>query len=182
MRCVDNCDGKLLELDGVYVSQNEIDAITSAVTSEISRRLAFTILCLAKYKNLKYGVDTNWVNNDEVEIFKLACVNDGTIAKEKRLHELYVSGLIRFSNKVDSLSILCLFADPSSGKDNYSILVDDFRNVGNFYRRHTGDKRVKRCKDCGKLIRITSKTQQFCPECSERRKLSRHKKYNQKRE
>ena len=57
----------LIRLDGVNITHNELKQIESLNGKQL-RRLAFTLLCVAKYWNAVSDSNNNWVNTSDKEI------------------------------------------------------------------------------------------------------------------
>lgn len=147
---------KIFVSDGVDITQGELDAI-EAVDGWQARRLAFTLLCLAKYLNQKRAKNDWWVSTPDKDIIRLANIS-ATIKRQSAIFaKLQEAGLIRFSKKVDDLSVQVLFA--SDGEP--VIHISDFRNIGNQYMRiyHNG---YYVCENCGLVLKDPHRAGQNC--------------------
>ena len=115
----------LIRLDGVSVSKNELAKIEMLKGKQL-RRLAFTILCTAKYWNAVSESNNNWVNSSDKEIMQMANINTSVKRQSAMFGELREAGFIRFSKKIDNLNVQVLFAE----EGETAIHIQDFRNLG----------------------------------------------------
>lgn len=160
----------LCECKGVWITQNELQTI-SAIHNKVLERLAFTLLCLAKFRNFRNPDNNNWINYSNGEIYTAACINASAYDKDIKLNTLRESGLIKYAKKVNNLSIQILYADDTS--ENI-LFISDFRKLGYEWRLYKGDNFI-RCKDCGILIKKTNNNQKYCKNCSDRIRKERQK-------
>ncbi len=160
----------LCECKGVWITQNELQTI-SAIHNKVLERLAFTLLCLAKFRNFRNPDNNNWINYSNGEIYTAACINTSAYDKDIKLNTLRESGLIKYAKKVNNLSIQILYADDTSEK---ILFISDFRKLGYEWRLYKGDNFI-RCKDCGILIKKTNNNQKYCKNCSDRIRKERQK-------
>lgn len=154
-------DRDLIEIDGVHITQYELDKIAE-LKNKSYEKLAFTILCLAKYGNARNENNNCWVNNDFKEIFKLARVSCNASDRKRRLNKLYTLGYISFAKRIDNMSIHAEFVNDDSENVIY---VCDFRELGYEYLLYKGENFI-RCKECGILTRGNKKgNKKYCKNC-----------------
>lgn len=144
------------------------------INSMQGRRLAFTLLCLSKYWMLINPSADGWVNNDDVEIMRLANIKTSIKRQCLLYHSLRDMGLIRFSKKVDNTNVQVLFS--CAGGD--AAHISDFRNLGYQYMILIGDPKYTTCQSCGLAIRDKSvmqdgrsrsgRKQLLCEQCAAR--------------
>lgn len=152
---------KLHEIDGVWVTDIELDTI-STINNSMLERLAFTMLCLAKLGNLRNSKNNGWVNNDAKEIFTLARIS--CTAKERYLNLgiLGQLGLLEFPKKLDNLSSRVTYINETG--DN-KLFISDFRELGYEYQNYLGGN-FTRCAECGRLFRNNKqKSKKYCKDC-----------------
>ena len=153
---------KLHEIDGVSITSDEMDVI-DALNDEVLKRLAFTLLCLAKLGNLRNPNNNGWVNNDTKEIFDLARVS---CTSENRYIDLGILGnlgLLEFPKRLDNLSVRITFIKPESKE---VLFVRDFRELGYEYLNYKGGN-FTRCERCGRLFRNNKrKDKKYCTKCA----------------
>ncbi len=158
-----------IRIDSVCVTRAETETI-DALEQVQARRLAFTLLCLAKYWGLVNGTDPGWVNCRDSDIMRMANINTSVRRQSALFRLLNEAGLISFSRKVDNTNVRVLFC-----RDGETAMrITDFRNLGYQYMlAHGGPFFV--CENCGVTARITGGTQarrlKYCPECAHRIKL-----------
>ena len=141
----------LCECRGVWITENELTTIKE-IGNKVLERLAFTLLCLAKFRNYRNSNNNNWVNYSNGEIYKLACINTTAFDKDLKFNQLRELGLIEYAKKVDNLNIRVLYIDDDSEN---KLFVTDFRKLGYEWRLYKGEKYI-RCSDCGILTRKNS--------------------------
>lgn len=155
-------------IDKIDIMESEISIIDSLDSTQI-RRLAFTLLCVSKYMKAVNPDMDYWVSTPDKDIMRLANINTSIKRQSMMYGKLRDAGLIRFSKRVDNLSIRVLFAS-DSGK--VCMEVSDFRNLGNMYMMRT-DHRYYKCECCGlvckeKDTKTRGRKRKYCAECAVR--------------
>ena len=152
----------LYQIKGVWITSKELETIRN-INNKALERLAFTILCLAKYNILKNPKSDGWINNDIKEIFSLARISAGINERGIKLHELYKLGFIDLAKKIDNLSIKICFID--NDESNNELFISDFRELGYEYLLYRGGIFI-RCGECGILVRDNiNRTKHYCSSC-----------------
>lgn len=165
---------KLLIADSITITEPEIERIKSLSGAQL-QRLAFTLLCLAKYWMLANPNGDWWVNNDDREIMQLANINTSIKRQCLLYHDLRDQDMIGFSRKVDNTNVRVLF----SRKGATALEIRDFRNLGNQYQLYLGDPKFIRCVNCGLVVRsknmspdgitMAGRKQKYCDQCAGKR-------------
>lgn len=151
----------LYEISGISVTSEEMNTIDS-IDSKLLRRLAFTMLCLAKLGDAKNENNNGWVNMDSKEIFKLARITCGVDDRDIKLGMLYQKGLLEFAKRNDNMSCRVTFIQNHSDE---VLFISDFRELGYEYLAYHGEKLI-RCRECGILIRNNKNgTRIYCDNC-----------------
>lgn len=153
-----------VHIDCVEVTDTEIARIEELSGKQI-QRLAFTLLCLAKYWYLVSPGNDYWVDNKDGEISAMANINTSVLRRSQMYHTLYEAGMIQFSRKIDNTGVRICYAD----KGNPVMYIRDFRNLGYQYMMYHGEPYFV-CQNCG----VTAKTQnpqnnrkpKYCRECA----------------
>ncbi len=158
----------LCECKGVWITENELKSIAD-MQNKVLERLAFTLLCLAKFRNYRNPNNNNWVNYSNGEIYKLACINTTAFDKDLKFNQLRELGLIEYAKKVDNLNIRVLYIDDESEK---KLFVSDFRQLGYEWRLYKGEKYI-RCADCGVLVKQKSNCNKYCSDCANENEKTR---------
>ena len=151
----------LVDIDGVAITEHELYVINT-LTGRQQKRLAFTLLCLAKYRNIISEVNNNWTGNYEKGIMSMANINTSSRRKNQMFHEIMKAGLIKFSKEVDNLNNHVLFINYDS---SVVIHIRDYRNLGNQYMLYCGEPYFK-CAQCGLTIKRKHNAQKYCSDCA----------------
>ena len=152
----------LCQCRGIWLAKEELDTI-SGIHGKVLERLAFTLLCLAKFNNFRNPLNNNWVNSSNGEIYSMACINTTAAEKDLKLGRLREMGLIEHARKIDNLSVQVLFTVPEGTQ---KLFVSDFRKLGYEWRLYQGENYI-RCAGCGILVKNTNGRRRFCKECGE---------------
>lgn len=137
----------LIMIDSIPITKEELNKI-GKVEGKQARRLAFTLLCIAKF-NMVVDPNTNyWVSTPDNEILRMANISASIHRQCALFRQLRDDSMIQFSKQIDNLSVRVLFADPGEVVLN----VTDFRNLGYQYMKYCGEPYFV-CAHCG----ITSK-------------------------
>ena len=167
----------LVNIDYIPITKNELLTINE-IKSKPMKRIAFSMLCLAKYRNTINPQNKNWINYEFKDIFRMANVVSTVKEQCHIIHDMKLLGLIKMNKLVDNLSINVCYIDTY---DSAEILkITDFRNLGYEYLLHCGEK-FTRCKKCKLLIK-QSKTRPklYCSECSKTMQLEWDNAYKKK--
>lgn len=152
----------LIEVDGVCVTAAELETIDK-IHDKVLERLAFTLLCIAKFNNKVNSNNNSWVNNEAKEIFSLARISCRASERYEKLGKLHELALLEFPKRIDNLSCRVTYVNDNS--DNV-LFVSDFRALGYEYLKYKGGNFI-RCKDCGLLTRNNKRgTKKYCKDCA----------------
>lgn len=154
----------LCECKGVWITENEIKTINE-INDKVLERLAFTLLCLAKFRNFRNSNNNNWINYSNGEIYSMACINTTAFEKDIKYNKLKELGLIEYAKKINNLNIQVLYIDNDSKN---KLFVSDFRKLGYEWRLYKGENYI-RCADCSILTKRKNGTTKYCTNC---RKIS----------
>lgn len=152
----------LTEIGDIVITRAEIETIRKLKSPPLER-LAFTLLCLAKFGDRRNIKNNGWVCRSHNEIFKMAAV-PATIQKQAlMLNSLYRAGMINFSMKVTNTNIQVLFIEEES---YMALRVSDFRELGHEYLNYLGKHKYIRCSECGRLTRCKGNSRtKYCNDC-----------------
>ena len=152
---------KLISVDEVCVTEAELETIR-ALDNRQPKRLAFTLLCLAKYWNAVNPNNNNWVTTPSKEIMKMANINTSEHRQDIMLFKMKEIGLFSFPAKLDSENIRVLFLQDDSP---VALRVEDFRNLGNQYHMYCGERFIS-CACCGLVVGKKNNSQKYCAGCA----------------
>jgi hypothetical protein len=155
-------EDKIYTIREVAVTKSEWEKIVGINNSTLER-LAFTILVLAKFYDLKREEPNGWLNLKTKEIFDIAGCNCQVIEQDKYLNRLMKLGLIEFPVKSTNLSIRVVFIDNES---EVFAKINDLRALGFEYRNLKGED-LMRCQKCGVLTNKNKNgTKKYCAKCA----------------
>lgn len=154
----------LIQLNEIRISKPELKKIADIHGVQV-QRLAFTLLCVAKYWDAVSDRNNHWVNSQDGEIMQMANIKTSIKRQSLMFASIRDAGLIKFSKKVDNLNVQVLFIEPGET----FLDIHDFRNLGYQYMRLYGGQYYD-CANCG----ITLKTKtgaigrppKYCPNCA----------------
>lgn len=160
---------RALKYDAVNIGSINITAPEmariDALEGKQTRRLAFTLLCLAKYWDIINPHGDHWVNNKDSDIMRMANINTSIKRQSLMYHILNEIGMIQFSKKVDNTNVRVCFTE----EGDPAVTVSDFRNLGYQYMLHHGEPYFE-CQNCGIVTKANSHKkgakQKYCRACS----------------
>ena len=160
-----------LKIDSIPITQEELDEIARMETGSM-RKLAFTLLCLAKYRMEESPKANYWVTYSYTTIFKLANVRAQSNLQLSLLNRLYKGGWVGMNRIVDDTNLHVNFAHPEG---EVALEGEDMRNLGNLYMYHYDRDGYSPCEGCGTIIRKNSNAHKYCPDCAALRELQRER-------
>lgn len=154
-----------IRIDKIEISSADMDKIQCLKGRQL-QRVAFTLLCLAKYWNAVNPHCDGWVNNKDSEIMRLANVNTSIKRQSQMYHTLNELGMIQFSKKIDNTSVRVCFAEDGES----CMSVSDFRNLGYQYLKFTGETGFFECQNCGLIYKDKNqgrvRPRKYCSDCA----------------
>lgn len=155
---------KAIQIDRIGITQSEMDKI-NALNGKQIKRLAFTLLCLAKYWDAVNPNGDHWVNTKDSDIMRMANINTSIKRQSAMYADLCREGLISFSKKVDNTNVrVCFSAD-----DSPVVFISDFRSLGRQYLMVVGEPYFE-CDNCGVVSKYSDpakgRKQKYCKECA----------------
>lgn len=149
-------------VDSIGITQKELDAV-ACEDGQTKRKVLFTLICLAKYRNIVNSQNNGWVNYDIPDIFKLANVNLSQNRQTLIINKLYTDGAIRLSRLAANTGMQVVAVD----MDGDAVMtISDFRNLGNQYMKTLSDEFIE-CEECGLVIRRSKNgKRRLCNQCA----------------
>lgn len=152
----------LICIKSIPITQAELDRADGLPTVRL-KRLAFTMIAIAKYYNRKNGVDTNWVNCEPSQVFKMACISATKAEQAMMYRELTDAGVIGFSGKTGNVNACVLVVD---NEGSPVVDITDMRNIGHTYQMIHG-KNYAICERCGITFKNSKQNnRKYCIECA----------------
>lgn len=153
-----------INIDSIEITKPEMERIDALDGKQI-RRLAFTLLCLAKYWDIVSLRCDHWVNNKDNDIMRMANISTSIKRQSLMYYNLNETGMIQFSKKVDNTNVRVCFI--TSGET--AMLITDFRNLGYQYLKYHGEPCFE-CQNCGVTTKYDNPTkglsQKYCKSCA----------------
>lgn len=154
----------LVIMDSIDITAPEMARIDT-LTGRPLKRLAFTLLCVAKYMHAISESTNYWVTTPDNEIMKMANISTSIKRQSGLFGQLKEEGMIRFSKQIDNLSVQVLFAE----EGEVVLRVTDFRNLGYQYMKYHGEPYFE-CSQCGLTDKIKNPSKgrppKYCPRCA----------------
>lgn len=155
---------KPLVIECIVISQQELKRIDTLEKIQL-KRLAFTLLCLAKYHRIKSGAN-GWVSTPIKDIMRMANINESVKRQDLLYYQLGQLGMIEFSRKIADMSIRVTYEEPGEP----AVYITDFRNLGYQYESLHSNKYIK-CERCGITIKVKNQNkagrkQKYCDICA----------------
>lgn len=166
-------------IDKIVITKPELDVIDRLDGIQL-QRLAFTLLCLAKYYDAINPKANHWVCADDKDIMAMANIKNPIRRQCELYRKLKDAGLICFSKRVDNTNVCVLF----TAKGEEAMEIRDLRNLGNQYLYAKGAPGYFRCANCGAVTKIAKSsverrmidrrgnTSKWCPDCEKTRSHS----------
>lgn len=153
-----------INIESIDITGPEMKAIDALGGKQI-RRLAFTLLCLAKYWNAITGKTDGWVNSKDVDIIRMANINTSIKRQSLMYFNLREAGMIEFSRRVDNTSVRVCFIEDG----DVIMRITDFRNLGYQYMMYHGEPYFV-CQNCGITTKIDNPAKgrkpKYCKACA----------------
>lgn len=151
----------LVSIGSIPVTEAEISTV-DALQNIKHRRLAFTMIVIAKYYNLVHTENNNWINLDPKRVFGMACVQASKADQALMYSQLTKCGIIAYSRKTGNVNARVLCLQPDSP---VALEVTDLRCVGNDYMMFHC-KRYSVCLRCGVTFKQNKQNnRKYCKEC-----------------
>lgn len=166
---------KPVEIDRIAITENELARI-KMINGIQAQRVAFTLLCLAKYWDVRFDTNTHVVHTPHADVFALANIATSLERRCKIIRDLKESGLLSYRKYFTDLRVTVNYIE----EGHIAMYITDLRNLGYQYMALSGGNYME-CESCGKTIPRKTNNQKFCKECAEREHLLRSAEYMRKR-
>lgn len=152
-----------IKIDCIEITKPEMEMIDALEGKQI-RRLAFTLLCLAKYWDVVNPQGDHWVNSKDSDIMRMANINTSIKRQSLMYYNLNEAGMVQFSKKVDNTNVRVCFITPGETV----MAITDFRNLGYQYLKYHGEPYFE-CQNCGITVKhenTMGRKQKYCKDCA----------------
>lgn len=157
-----------INIDSIKLTKGEI-AFIDKIDSVQARRLAFTLLCIAKYYDAVRETNNHWVSTKDSVVMSMANIKTSMKRQCALFRMLKDIGFLEFAKKVDNTSTRICFLDEDRDDNEVVYEVTDFRNLGYQYLMYKGES-FYRCDNCGIVTKIesdkASNRLKYCKECA----------------
>jgi hypothetical protein len=157
---------KLIVIDSIPISKSELDRIDK-LDGVMMRKLAFTLLCLSKYRDLIVDDNNHWICFEDKDIMSMANVKVSLIRQAELYRRLKDLGYLQFPKKQDSISMRVLFGDEE--QHDPVINITNFKNLGYQYLKYKGEPYFE-CECCGTTVKRShpeaKRPQKYCDKCA----------------
>ena len=152
-----------MNIDYIPITQKELDTIKE-IKNPARERLAFTLLVIAKFNNLKSETNNNWINYSMDVYFNLARVTCKVDDRPYMIYDLKELGLVEVSKKITRFNIRITFVDNESDP---VLKITDMRELGYQYQNLGPKSKIKLCKRCGKpyKVKYSKGGSPYCTDC-----------------
>lgn len=152
---------KIKVIDKIVITKAEI-ALIESYDDKKTQQVMFILLVYAKITNKLNNNESYWLNQSITNIMKEAKVSNGQ-KKTDILYNLKQTSAITNTVKVNGKGIKVNYAYEDSEE---GLVIENFDGVIYQWLKYKGE-RWKRCSECGKWIKIKSKTcaPKYCKEC-----------------
>lgn len=151
-----------IKISHIDISEPEMEIIQQ-IEGRQAQRLAFTLLCLAKYRLIVNPNSGGWVNFKDSEIMNMANIKNSIKRQSAIYNLLNKTGYIEFSKRVDNTNVRVL--NIISGKP--VMQITDMRNLGYQYNNYCGEPGYMTCTMCGIMVRKTGRAhKKYCQDCA----------------
>lgn len=151
---------ELMNNDPVYFYKEEMDVIES-LANKTARKVMFALLYIRKSS----GEDIFEAENKDINRICVKRVNQDSI--RRAFFELNKLGYTKYSNfkgenKIEIIhpALNCIYTSEPV------ITIYDKHNIINYYLNYIGAGKFVFCKNCGKLVSVTSFNVDYCDKCA----------------
>lgn len=157
-----------VNIDSIKLTKGEMNFIDS-IDSVQARRLAFTLLCIAKYYDTVKETNNHWVSTKDSLVMSMANIKTSMKRQCALFRQLNEIGFLEFAKRVDNISTRICFLDEDRGDNEVVFEVTDFRNLGYQYLMYKGEP-FYRCENCGLVTKIENPKKanylKYCKDCA----------------
>lgn len=180
----------LKSVDHIYITKSELEFIQGLDDIKLEK-IAFVILCLAKYHNAVSDEVDDCIYFKLSDIKKMARINMNRVDFEYFYNNLYDKGALVENNIATStIQILKFVCHDDNDEIIFELSEVDYLELAYLYLYiKNGQKGFVRCQQCNRLIKErrqnldckAKNTKKYCEECANERHLESKRVSEQKR-
>lgn len=172
----------ICDRDGIWITQAELDKIAE-LHDKVKERLAFVMLCYAKLYRLRNPLATGWLHSNKYrDMFhqaRITCKQRERFAifaaleKAGYLYSYQMPSaedqdcMSEYKLQMHQRRLLDFRVTFINDTSENVIFVDDWRELGYYYRRYKGENIIQ-CGKCGRLTRGNKNgTRKYCKICTD---------------
>lgn len=156
----------LITIGSIPINSQELKKIDELKGVQL-QRLAFTLLCLSKYRYAVNPDCNHWICFEDSDIMRMANVKVSLKRRAELYRTLKDMGYLRFPKKGDSISMQVLMAEDEC--DETVLNITNFKNLGYQYLKYKGEPYFE-CANCGDTVKRNANTvgrpQKYCDQCA----------------
>lgn len=175
---------KLIMIDNIPITKSEFSYIDNIDFQYHHKVFLFCLLVKFKLNKtlFQYGNDKEYVNNlfshedkKQREVFLMTQLPKNKFDLSDIIKDLYDAGIL---DVLDSGKLKLNFLDSIIDDDSPVFINVDTISIdkaGLFYDLILGDKRIKKCSECGIIMRVRAYYHKYCKDCAYKIKLRQNK-------
>lgn len=166
---------ELMDNEPVYFYKEEMDIIKQ-LKNKTARKVLFAMLYIRKASG------ENEFEAEAKDINRLCVKRIYPNSLYPAYHELKELGYVKYTNfkGENRTEIICPALNVQYTSEPV-IVIRDKHNIMNYYWNYVGEGKFAICKNCGKLVPVTSFHVDYCEKCAKEKYLEKNIKYNKKR-
>nr|DAN37291.1 MAG TPA: DNA REPAIR HELICASE RAD25, SSL2, PRE-INITIATION COMPLEX, RNA polymerase.0A [Caudoviricetes sp.] len=166
---------QIIENNPVYFYKEEMDVIRT-IKRKIERKILFALMYIQKAS----GQELFEASVTDINRLCIKRVDSNTMYD--CLHELEENGFTKYSNFKGENKIQIVHPLLNCHYTSEPVItIIDKHNIMNYYWNYVGEGKFAICKNCGKLVPVTSFHVDYCEKCAKEKYLEKNVKYNKKR-
>lgn len=165
---------ELMNNEPVYFYKEEMDTIES-LANKTARKVMFALLYIRKSS----GENMFEAENKDINRLCVKRINQDSI--RRAFFELNKLGFTKYSNFKGENKIEIIHpALNCSYTSEPVITIHDKHNIINYYLNYIGAGKFAFCKNCGRLVPVTSFNVDYCEKCAKEIELRKHRERQKK--
>lgn len=160
----------LVELDNITLTQDEIKVIKD-IPNMVKQKVLFSYIVYYKVLEKMNKATDGWVSETyRADVFNESNTGYKGFKQLDLIRELEELGYMENAKGGLNNSFRLLYIKEETPDNPVEMTINDFRELGLQWLEYNGDKKIKRCKVCGRRYKIKSTkdtSSKYCKECKE---------------